>query len=578
MGLAAPGDGILRLAIIGGASVRPLADLVVHFVEVLGEVSVELWTGEYDNYVSEILEADSALYEFGPQLIFLIPSEARCRYEGSALDPIEIQRDAVASTAQEILDLCETAHARSGAEVILANFRLPAGFDPGPMRSSSLSSDYAFRRAVNTELGLRAPVYVYICDVEFLANRIGALKSHDPRTWFESKQPYSADLLVYVAKEVSQIFMRTRTAAKKLIVLDLDNTLWGGVVGDDGLEGIEIGTTSPRGEAFRDFQLFLKSIKARGILLAVASKNDYEKAIEPFLSHPEMVLSLEDFVSFKANWEPKSENIREIATELALGLDSFVFVDDNPAEIEIVRQFVPEVTGICVGTDPSTFKSVLQDSRLFEARSVTREDMERSALYQVEAKRQALKGHATDMDSYLTSLEMVACVSSFNLLDAPRITQLINKSNQFNLTTRRRTDAETLEVMNDPKMVHFTVRLSDRFGEHGLIAVVIGKVEGVDLRIDTWLMSCRVLKRQVEEETLNQIVLRAASRSCHRIVGEYFPTAKNGMVAELYPKLGFETIAQSDVGSTFELSLEKYEAKPTKIAVQGATIDRVGNL
>ena len=568
-GFAKRGPRSTRLAIVGGASLRPLADFVLHFVEVLAELRVELWVGEFDNYHSEILDPASELYAFRPDYVLMLPSESRCRYEGSLTDCLAQQMEAVNEAGRAILDLANHTHKLSGASVILANFRLPTAFDPGPLRVATLQSDYAFRRAVNSFIGLQAPPSVSVCDVEFLSYRLGGLKAHDPRTWFESKQPYSSDLLVSVAREVSQIIQNASRPPKKVVVLDLDNTLWGGVVGDDGVEGIEIGTTSPRGEAFRDFQQFLKSLKDRGILLAVASKNDHEKAIEPFISHPEMVLRLEDIVSFKANWEPKSENIREMATELSLGLDSFVFVDDNPAEIEIVRQFVPEVTGICVGDDPAQFRTLLEDSRLFESRKISEEDTARSALYQIEAQRQALKSKTTDMNSYLESLEMVADVQAFSTVDAPRISQLINKSNQFNLTTQRRTEAEVVALIDNPNYGHFTIRLADKFGAHGLIAVVVGAVENDILRVDTWLMSCRVLKRQVEEVTLGQIFRLALNHGCRQILGEYIPSAKNQMVADLYPRLGFTEIEKSREGRTlYSHCIEQWAQMETKITIR----------
>lgn len=556
---------VVRLAIAGGASLRPLADLIEHYVTVLVDARVELWTGDYDNYVSEIMDTNSELYEFAPNLVFVLPAERRCRYTGKLTDSIDQQEVEANLIVTDILALCGQVHARSGAEIVVGNFRLPPYYDPGPMRSSGLTSDYAFRKYVNYQLGLKLPVYTHLCDIEFLANRIGTSRATDERTWCESKQPCSTDLMIEVAKEFSIVANSLKRAPKKVVVLDLDNTLWGGTIGDDGLEGIEIGTTSPRGEAYRDFQLALLELSERGVLLAVCSKNDHEKAIEPFLKHPEMVLRLSNIVNFKANWEPKSENIRQIATELNLGLDSLVFLDDNPAEIEIVRQFVPEVSGIWLGEDPSAYTSILKDCRLFELRSITTEDMKRVQLYQHEAKRQELMSTSTDMDSYLISLDMEAVISEFVPIDAPRITQLINKSNQFNLTTRRRTEAEVISLIQAPDYKAFTVRLSDRFGAHGLIAVVVADVSGGSLVIDTWLMSCRVLKRQVEELTLNRIVELARMRGCSLVIGVYKPTAKNGMVRELYPKLGFtEENASPDV-STFILDVDKYTPKETQI-------------
>jgi len=323
------------------------------------------------------------------------------------------------------------------------------------------------------------------------------------------------------------------------LVLDLDNTLWGGVIGDDGLEGIELGTTSPRGEAFRAFQHFVLSLKKRGILLGVCSKNNLEIAQQPFLKHPEMILKLEDITSFKASWQPKSDSIQLMAKELNLGLDSFVFVDDNPAEIEIVRRFLPQVNSICLDPDPAMFVTQLKNSRLFEPRNITSEDLSRSESYSQEARREELRSASTDYAGYLESLQMEAQISHFTQIDAPRISQLINKSNQFNLTTRRRSENEVTALVNDSNHIAFTVRLKDRFGDHGLISVLIAKIEKEMAVIDTWLMSCRVLKRQVEEEVHNELMRLAKIRGCTEVVGSYKPTSKNGLVKDLLPDLGF---------------------------------------
>jgi FkbH-like protein len=559
-----------RIAIIGGANLRPMSDFIQLFLEIGAGIGTELWIGEYDNYISEILEEDSPLYEFKPDVVLILPAERRCTYNGP-LESSRVEQEAAArSAAQELLDLASKVHEHCAAEVVIGNFKLSPYFDPGPLRNSSLVSDYAFRRAVNTEIGLRAQAFVHICDVEFLSNRRGNLAGVDDRKWFESKQPFSAQLLVDVAREFAHVASHIGATAKKVLVLDLDNTVWGGVIGDDGLEGIEIGTTSPRGEAFKDFQKYVLSLSQRGVLLAVCSKNDYDRAIEPFEKHPEMVLRMKDIVSFKANWEPKSENIRQMAAELNLGLDSFVFIDDNRAEIEIVNQFVPEVATIWAGDDPSQFAPRIKDSRYFEMRSITAEDAQRSQQYKQESEREQLLSSATDFDSYLASLDMVGVIRPFNRLDVPRIAQLIARSNQFNLTTRRRSEAEVAELVDNDNYATFAVRLSDRFGDHGLIAIVIGKKRTTDLLVDTWLMSCRVLKRQVEEETLNELVRLAQGAGCSRLVGEYIPTAKNGMVKEHYPKMGFTPLATTDGDGiqTYELRVSDYQAQPTRIHIE----------
>ena len=567
-----------RLAIIGGCSLYPLHELVQHCLEAAGYPAgqkVDIFTGAYDNYVAEVMLPESSLYEFRPDVIVLIPSDRRCSYSGELFDSREQQEAQARRLAFDLLELCRTAHDRTRAEIVLANFALPAAFDPGPYRTRTAASDWTFRKMVNLELGLGAPAFVHLCDVEFLSARRGTLGVHDARAWFESKQPYAADFLVDVAKEINHIVSGLRRNIKKLVVLDLDNTLWGGVIGDDGLEGIEIGDTSPRGEAFKAFQQYLKSLTKRGILLAVCSKNDRAKAVEPFEKHPEMALRMSDFVSFKANWEPKSENLRQIATELNLGLDSFVFVDDNPAEVDIVRQFLPEVETVLLTADPSDFITLLQDRRFFEPLNITPEDIHRGQQYRQEAQRKETLAACTDMAAYLGSLEMRAVITEFQGVDVPRIAQLINKSNQFNVTTRRRTESEVRAVIQDPSHIAFTVRLADRFGDHGLISVVICRIEGTVMEIDTWLMSCRVLKRQVEDEVVKEIVRLARDLDCHVIRGRYNPTSKNSMVRDLYPRMGFAEGGQVGDQLVFELGTAGRQSEPTAIQVMRRSYEQV---
>jgi FkbH-like protein len=396
---------------------------------------------------------------------------------------------------------------------------------------------------------------------------MGGLAAEDSRGWFESKQPCSPAMLVSVCREAAFQIAGLRSPPRKVLVLDLDNTLWGGVVAEDGVEGLEIGDTSPRGEAFKAFQRYVLLLKGRGVLLAVCSKNDLARAKEPFERHPEMVLKLGDFVAFKANWEPKSDNLLQIAADLRLGVDSLVFVDDNPAEIEIVRQFAPAVAAILLGPDPSDYVGQLQDCRLFEIQSITAEDAHRSSQYKAEEERKALESTSADMDSYLESLCMEATIREFTPEDSPRLAQLINKSNQFNLTTRRRTEAEVMELANRPDCICFSMRLTDKFGDNGLISVVIGVIQGGVLEIDTWLMSCRVLKRQVEETMLNELLRLSAARGCERVRGVYIPTQRNGMVREFYSHLGFETVSCAAERGEFALDVRSYKPLETKIRI-----------
>jgi FkbH-like protein len=555
-----------RLALLGGCNLYPFRELLEHICEMEG-FPCELWLGDFDNYISEIMDETSELYAFAPQVVILLPSEHRCRYFGKLTDPREMQQAEAGKVVETLLTLIRTVHEKTCANLIITNFLLPARHDLGAYRSRTLGSDWTFRKWVNLELGLNAPPYLHICDLEFLAHRRGGIQAQDARGWFESKQLCSPMLLADLAREVAHLIGSLRRPPKKMLILDLDNTLWGGVIGEDGIEAIEIGNTSPRGEAFRAFQKYISSLKERGTLLAVCSKNDHAKAAEVFAQHPEMVLRMNDFVSFKANWEPKFENLRQMAAELNIGLDSFVFVDDNPAEIEIVRQFAPEVATILLGPSPAEFVTQLEDCRLFEPQNITAEDIKRTANYRSESERKSLIATVTDFGAYLQSLRMEASICELEILDVQRLVQLINKSNQFNLTTRRRTEADLSALMSDPNYIGFSVRLKDRFGDHGLISILIAKTVDATMQVDTWLMSCRVLKRQVEDEVLNELVRLAKSRGCEKIEGIYRRTAKNEMVRDLYKNMGFVLATENDESTEYELFLEKVEPLPTKITI-----------
>jgi FkbH-like protein len=560
---------VLRIALIGGSTLYPLSEMIEHLISISGSGKIELFVGDYNNYRAEILEPASRLYEFQPQFVVILPDEKNCRYAGRLTDSPQAAAREAERVSRELLWLCGVLRERSAAEILLCSFIPSPYHDLGALRSKLPTSDWNFKRSVNLALGAGAPNYLHICDSEFLAYRLGAVAAKDEKSWFESKQLCSPAMQTELAREIVHLITTLKQQPKKVLALDLDNTLWGGVVADDGLEGIEIGDTTPRGEAFKAFQSYVLSLCDRGVLLAACSKNDFDAAIEPFRRHPEMVLREEHFVSFKANWQPKAQNLIEMAEELNLGLDSFVFVDDNPAEIENVRQFAPAVTTVLLDPDASQFVRQLQESRLFERFSITNEDSARTAQYRKEAERKSAAANFVDMNAYLESLEMVGIFTDFNPLDLPRAAQLINKSNQFNLTTRRRTEPELENLLLDPDYFGFTMRLADRFGDHGLISVIICHLAGAGvLEIDTWLMSCRVLKRGVEEEVLNEIVRRAGQAGCRRIRGVYLPTEKNKMVADLYPGFGFRTIAAGERRSEFELDVEEFSSRPTFIEIK----------
>lgn len=388
---------------------------------------------------------------------------------------------------------------------------------------------------------LRASDYAVI-DTQTLAENIGHAAWESDHYWFWAKFPFHPNNNLAYANHLGRAFAVARGGTKKCLILDLDNTLWKGVIGDDGMSGIEIGNNSPNGEAHLAIQTFALALKARGVVLAVCSKNTHEVALEPFQSHSEMALKEDDIAVFVANWGDKANNIRRIAEELSLGTDSFVFLDDNPMERDIVRQELPEVEVPEVdGKNPAGWLSVVSAAGYFDATSFTDTDRSRAEQYTANRKRKEIEATTTDLTAYLKALDMELSVAGFHDTNRSRVSQLINRSNQFNLTTRRYTEEDIAAFEGNDGVLNLAFRLTDKFGDNGIIAIIIGRVEANDLVIDTWVMSCRVLRRNVETACLVHLVDTAKARGLTHIVGDYFPTKKNGMVANHYAELGFES-------------------------------------
>lgn len=562
-----PTSAKLRIAIIGGYTFNPFADVLLFLLEMANK-PCELFIGEFDNHVAEIVKTGSPLQHFKPDVILFFPPARRCfSSQPLATSHKKVSVEA-AAFANQILALCHTANQINNTEVLLANHPLPTYLELGPLESKMAASMWNYRKLVNLYLGIEAKPYITLLNIEYLSCYCGLGASEDKRSWYESKQMGSSRLIYHIVCEAAHIIKKCHQPPKKVLVLDLDNTLWGGVIGDDGLENIELGDTSPKGEAFKSFQKAIKKLKERGILLAICSKNNEDTAKKPFLEHPEMVLKLEDFVVFKANWKPKSDNIIDISKELNLGIDSLTFVDDNPAEIDIVNQFVPEVETLQLSKDPSDYVNQLLSTRWFDTFQLSQEDEQRTLQYQQEAQRQNIQLSYSDMDTYLKSIDMKGCIRPFTALDVSRITQLINKSNQFNVTTRRRNQAEVEALLDNKSYYGFTTRLQDRFGDSGLISIVILQTTSSHkLLIDTFLMSCRVLERKVEYEVLNHIINVAKNLGIKTVEGKYLPTAKNKLVKDLYPRLGFNQIDSDKKQNIYQLAVNSYQEHTTSIQI-----------
>ena len=388
-------------------------------------------------------------------------------------------------------------------------------------------------------------------DLEAIAAEIGARQWRDRVSFFVAKSPFSIGLAPYVADRLCAMIAGIMGKSRRALVLDLDNTLWSGVIGDDGLDGIVVGQGDAVGEAHTSLQAYALALRRRGIVLCVCSKNEEEVAREPFRNHPDMLLRENCIGVFQANWNDKATNLRAIAEQLSLGTDALVFVDDNPAERARVRQMLPDVAVPELPEDPAYYTTCLAAGGYFENAELTRDDLSRAASYQDNARRAEIRQTLGDYDAYLDSLGMQLDVRPFDNIGRARIAQLINKSNQFNLTTRRRSEAEIAAIEADDEWLGLQFRLADNFGDNGMISVVILHFVDENAIIDTWLMSCRVLERRVEEAVLNLIVAEAARRKALAVIGEYIPSVRNQMVSEHYAKLGFGRIdRETDTGAT----------------------------
>jgi FkbH-like protein len=408
-----------------------------------------------------------------------------------------------------------------------------------------------------------------LLDVAGLAETVGLADWHNPQLWNMAKFSFSDELIPLYADHVARAVAALRGKSRKVLVLDLDNTVWGGVIGDDGLDGIQIAQGDARGEAHLAVQRLALDLRQRGIVIAVSSKNTDEVAREPFEKHPEMLLKLHHIAVFQANWNDKATNIKAIADELNLGLDSLVFLDDNPVERGLVRQLLPAIAVPELPEEPAFYARTLAAAGYFEAVAFATEDLKRAGFYQDNAKRLNLQKQVGGVDAYLASLDMTITFQPFDATGRARIVQLINKSNQYNLTTRRYTDPEVVDAENDSSVFTLQVRLADIFGDNGMISVVICRPgEPGTWEIDTWLMSCRVLGRKAEHMVLRELLEHARSAGVSKIFGTYKPTERNKLVVDHYARLGFIKILEEESGLTrWEMltGSEGPEAAPMKV-------------
>ncbi|MDR1288729.1 MAG: HAD-IIIC family phosphatase [Treponema sp.] len=526
---------------------------------------LDLFEAEFNQIERQIMDPQSEFHAFGADyaVIFQSTHKLLCHYD-------KLAPEKQAALADERIDFIRLLCASFPGRIIYCNY---PEIDDTVFGGFACKIEHSFvwqTRKLNYELMklARGSAGLFICDLAALQNKLGRDAMFDASIYTASEMILSLDSVPQAASRIMDVICAAQGQIKKCLILDLDNTLWGGVIGDDGIENIQLGHDLGIGKVFTEFQGWIRKLKNRGIILAVCSKNNENTAKEPFEKHPEMVLKLEDISVFMANWDNKADNIRRIQSILNIGFDSMVFLDDNPVERAMVRENIPGITVPELPADPADYLEYLYGLNLFETVSVSAEDAERTGQYRAEARRVEAQTAFADEGEFLASLEMVSEAKDFDAFNIPRAAQLSQRSNQFNLRTVRYTEADAARLAACGRYKNWCFTLRDKFGDNGLICVIIlEKQDAQTLFIDTWLMSCRVLKRGMEQFTLNTIAAWAREAGFKRLIGEYIPTAKNKMVESHYPGLGFEPLP-CEGRILYTLDVGAY--KPKKCFIAGA--------
>ena len=558
-----------RIAVLGGSTTSDII-LILELFLLNNGIKPVFYESEYNQFYEDAIFGNEELDSFHPDIIFIHTTNRNI-----------IQFPAVSDTAQEVESklsgeferfaaVWKSLEEKFGCTVIQNNFDYPFFRLLGNKDASDIHGRVNFITRLNLKFAEYAESHpnFFIHDLNYLSAQYGLEQWCDEFYWYMYKYALAVPAIPYFSFSLSNIIKAIYGKNKKAFALDLDNTLWGGIVGDDGVENLSIGQETARSEAYTEFQEYLKEHKQLGILLNINSKNEMENALAG-LEHPEGVLKKDDFIIIKANWNPKSQNLSEIANELNIGIDSIVFVDDNPAEREIIHQTFPNVSAPDIGDMPEKYIRILDRCGFFECVNISSDDLNKVKMYQQNAQRASLEHSFTNYDEYLKSLEMKAKIQSFVPLYMQRIAQLTNKSNQFNLTTRRYTEAEIENTAQQKDYITLYGKLADKFGDNGVVSVVIGHINQDVLDIDLWIMSCRVLKRDMEFAMMDQLVAKCKAASIKTIYGYYYPTAKNGMVRNFYQLQGFTKTEEDENGNTkWQLDVATYENKNKFIAVE----------
>ncbi len=541
-----------KIAILGGSTTNTIRQMLELFLLNYG-IRPSFYESEYNQYYEDGMFPNPQLEAFAPDLIYICTGNRNISAWPHLSDSRERIEQKLQQTMEKFRGLWERLAHTYHCPIIQNNFEYPFFRLLGNKDASDMHGRVNFITTLNCRFYEYSQTQenFYICDINYLSASYGLEKWSDPYYWHMYKYAVAVPAIPFLAFNIANIIKSIYGKNKKAFNLDLDNTLWGGIVGEDGAENIEIGQETPLAQTYSEFQEYLKLHKQLGILLTINSKNDEANAISG-LSRPDSVLHPEDFVNIKANWEPKSMNLVKTAREMALLPESFVFVDDNPAERAIIAEqvkwaAVPEINGV------EHYIQVIDRSGFFEVTSLSQDDLKRTEMYRENAERSRLQASFENYEDYLKSLEMKGEIREFIPAYMSRIAQLTNKSNQFNLTTKRYSQSEIEAIARDPEHVALYGRLCDKFGDNGVVSIVIGRIDGrmgEELHMELWLMSCRVLKRRMEYAMMDELVKKAQSIGIQKIIGYYYPTAKNAMVRDFYELMGFTRISEDEEGNT----------------------------
>ena len=555
-----------KVAILGGYTTSAIKQIMELFLLNNG-IKVSFYESEYNKFYEDAIFDNAELEAFKPDIIYVCTSNRNIKEYPSLNDNVD---DLLNNEFEKYKGIWQSLNNRYHCPIIQNNFELPYYRLMGNKEASDIHGKVNFI----TRLNLLFAEYAqnnenfYICDINYISADYGLKQWSDPFYFHMYKYALNVNAVPYLSFNVANIIKSIFGKNKKGFVLDLDNTLWGGVIGDDGVEGIKVGPEESEGQVYSEFQRYLKEHKQLGVILNIDSKNDYENAIAG-LKHPDSELSEDDFVEIKANWDPKDRNFEEIAKELNLLPESLVFVDDNPAERHIVSE---QLKGVCAPEIGSIehYIEVIDRNGFFEVTTLSKDDLKRNEMYKQNAERAKAEASFSNYKDYLLSLNMKGIIKPFEPMYIERISQLSNKSNQFNLTTHRYTVADIEEIANDDNYIKLYGKLIDRFGDNGLVSVLIGHIVGDTCEMDLWIMSCRVLKRDLEFAMMDELVKKCKEKGANKIIGHYYPTAKNNMVKDFYSIQGFSKISEDEKGNTdwlFEID-DNYQLKNEVIEVE----------